>query len=439
MVKRSTLLPGLALGAGVVLLRNAAFVATPAPTVRGRTAMRGFKDDFDAWRSTLSQEEKAMIQEQAAGEFNKKFRKSDDFKKDLPEEKVAAFSKILGKFFDAESEDYKKELEAKTPEYDGLLKKAGDKVMDFSLKNKIIEVDRDADRRYHFATMKNRQAIAKGEFFPQSSPAVEKWSVKNDDAESHAKNQQIIAFLKEAQSGASAELKPYLEHWVKEGVPAMGQPFELTLPMMLVNQLHHMNEFMSSGLAEMGQDKSEAEMATYMKEKVPAIGSEVIKFLATNYAKARDEVESDKDTMKAFFKSQKDMKGKTKADVLKDLWAELPKHTGKPVPPLDDEMLSELAEEPAIIEGEFKHSWGTADKLYKSEAIDAFGQKYLLGVFETKAEAEKAFADWNSEYEKARTDMKAEMQQWSKQEQARLDKDTTGQERIKKVLDEARR
>ena len=46
--------------------------------------------------------------------------------------------------------------------------------------------------------------------------------------------------------------------------------------------------------------------------------------------------------------------------------------------------------------------------------------KYLLGVFETKGEAEKAFADWNSEYEKARSDMKAEMQQWSKQEQARL-------------------
>ena len=38
-----------------------------------------------------------------------------------------------------------------------------------------------------------------------------------------------------------------------------------------------------------------------------------------------------------------------------------------------------------------------------------------------------------------RADVKAEMQQWSKQEQARLDKDTTGQERIKKVLDEARR
>jgi len=417
--RRSTPL-ALAMGAGAAYCCAQAFL-TPTPAVRGKTAMRGFKDDFDAWKGSLSADERKMVQDQAAGEFNKKFRKSDEFKKDLPEEKVAAFSKILGKFFDAESEDYKKELEAKTPEYDGLLKKAGNKVMDFSLKNKIIEVDRDADRRYHFATMKNRQAIAKGEFFPQSSPIVEKWSIKNDDAASHAKAEQIVAFLKEAVGSAPAEAKPAMEYWVKNGVPAMGQPFEVTLPMMLVNQMHLANGWMKGG------------------KNVKQVTAEVVKFLATNYAKARDEVEADKDTMKAFFKSQKDMPGKTKADVLKDIWAELPKHTGKPVPPLDEEMLAELAEEPAIIEGEFKHSWGTADKLYKSEAIDAFGMKYLLGVFETKGEAEKAFADWNSEYEKARSDMKAEMQQWSKQEQARLDKDTTGQERIKKVLDEARR
>merc|ERR1719410_61446 len=170
---------------------------------------------------------------------------------------------------------------------------------------------------------------------------------------------------------------------------------------------------------------------------MPEIFAGITKVLTDKYISARDEVQKDADTMKDFFRSQKEMPGKTKADVLKEIWAELPKYSDKPVPPLDDEMLAELGEEPAIIEGEFKHSWGTADKLYKSEAIDAFGQKYLLGVFETKAEAEKAFAEWNSEYEKARSDMKAEMQQWSKQEQARLDKDTTGQERIKKVLDEA--
>jgi hypothetical protein len=424
--RRSSPLAALAVGAGAAYFCSQAFL-TATPAVRGRTAMRGFKDDFDAWKGSLTAQEKKMVQDQAAGEFNKKFRKSDEFKGDLPEEKVAAFSKILGKFFDAEAEDYKKELEAKTPEYDGLLKKAGNKVMDFSLKNKIIEVDRDADRRYHFATMKNRQAITKGEFYPQSSPIVEKWTIKNDDAASHAKAEQIVAFFKEAMATAPAEAKPYMEYWVKNGIPAMGQPFEVELPMHLVNQMHMANSWMKAGAEGMAADK------------VSAIGAEVVKFLSTNYAKARDEVEADKDTMKAFFRSQKDMPGKTKADVLKDIWAELPKHTGKPVPPLDDEMLAELAEEPAIIEGEFKHSWGTADKLYKSEAIDAFGMKYLLGVFETKGEAEKAFADWNGEYEKARTDMKAEMQQWSKQEQARLDKDTTGQERIKKVLDEARR
>ena len=44
----------------------------------------------------------------------------------------------------------------------------------------------------------------------------------------------------------------------------------------------------------------------------------------------------------------------------------------------------------------FKHSWGTAEKLYKSEAIDSFGNKYL-GVYETVKEAEKAFDEWNKE------------------------------------------
>eukprot|EP00438_Fugacium_kawagutii_P023885 Skav233799 [mRNA] locus=scaffold780:530507:531503:- [translate_table: standard] len=51
--------------------------------------------------------------------------------------------------------------------------------------------------------------------------------------------------------------------------------------------------------------------------------------------------------------------------------------------------------------GELLHNWGTAEKLYKSEAIDSFGNKYLLGVFEDPKDAEKAFDDWNKEYEKA--------------------------------------
>merc|ERR1712151_1458739 len=208
---------------------------------------------------------------------------------------------------------------------------------------------------------------------------------------------------------------------------------------VMVNQLHHVGQRMKKELDEYAKDKDEEHMKDIYENKMPEIGARTIKHLTEKYTSARDEVQTEADNMKAFFRSQKDVPGKTKADVLKEIWAELPKITDKPVPPLDEEMLAELAETPAVIEGEFNHTWGTADLLYKSEAIDAFGAKYLLGFFDTKAEAEKAFADWNGEYEQARADLKVEMAQWSKQEQARLDKDTSGADRIKQALDEARR
>merc|ERR1712003_310805 len=130
---------------------------------------------------------------------------------------------------------------------------------------------------------------------------------------------------------------------------------------------------------------------------------------------------------------------KARDDVLRALWTELGKYLGKPVPPVDEELMAELENIPAVREGEYRHNWGVADKLYKSEAIDAFGMKYLLGVFDTVEDAQKAFVEWNTEYEKARADMKSEMQQWSKQENARLEADTSGSDRIKKILEEARR
>ena len=36
---------------------------------------------------------------------------------------------------------------------------------------------------------------------------------------------------------------------------------------------------------------------------------------------------------------------------MKQIWAELPKHMSTPVAPLDEEMLSELAKVPAVVEG----------------------------------------------------------------------------------------
>merc|ERR1712190_632974 len=192
-------------GVGLVALKpcfltapKATVGSSSADVVRGRTAMHGFKEDFESWRAALTPEEQKMVQTQAVGEFNKKFRKSEEFKKDLPEEKVESFSKILGKFFDAEAADYKKEQEAKVPNYNRLLENAGDKVLDFAMSNRIVEIDRDADRRYDFATRKIRMAAEKGELFPQSSPMEEVYEFVNDDAESHEALTAMMEGLKAA-------------------------------------------------------------------------------------------------------------------------------------------------------------------------------------------------------------------------------------------------
>jgi len=406
--------------------------------------MLGFKEDFESWRSSLTAEEQAMIQEQAQGEYNKAYRKTDAFKKDLPEEKVKAFSKILGKFFENESEDYKKDQNARTPDYDGLLKKAGDKKLDLSLKHSIVALDRDADRRYDFATMKIRKLEAAGSEmkFPQSSPLLEKWAVLNNDTESHENALKIIEFMKEAKATAPDSVKPMIDEWVAKGIPPMGEDFELLLPEVLINQMRTLQVFLDESLKAMSENETEATVQAFIKESVPEISKQMITWLTNNYVNARDDVNRSAMAIKDFYRSQAKRKdeGLTKADILKEIWAEVPKFTDQPVPPLDDEMLAELAQIPAVQEGEFMHNWGTADTLYKSEAIDAFGEKYLLGVFETKEESRVAFDAWNKEYEAAREGMKGEMAQWQKTEQARLDADESdeGVQRIRKMLEEAK-
>merc|ERR1712217_536066 len=277
--------------------------------------------------------------------------------------------------------------------------------------------------------------------YPQSSPLLEKWGILNNDTANHAKVQETFDFMKEAAADPSCppEAKAYIEDWLKAGVPKMGENIELAVPQVLVNQIAYAHSIIKHDMAVMLQQEGEAKTKAWATKNLKELEARVIKRLIDNYVKARDEVQTDADNLKKFFRTQKEMPGKTKADVLKDLWAELPKYSEKPVPPLDEEMLAELALEPYTEKGEFRHNWGIADKLYKSEAIDAFGAKYLLGIYETKEQAQKAFDDWNAEYEKARETSIEEMKQWSKQEQARIDNDVEGQERIKKVLEEARR
>ena len=49
---------------------------------------------------------------QAQNELNKKFRKSDDLTKDIADDKIESFGKVLQTFFKSEKEDYLKEKEA---------------------------------------------------------------------------------------------------------------------------------------------------------------------------------------------------------------------------------------------------------------------------------------------------------------------------------------
>merc|ERR1719188_983892 len=123
MARRSnTLLSALVVGASLWLLTSLvaepAFLTAAPGTARtqgARTALRGFSEEFAAWKSSLTTEEQELIQEQAENEFDKKFRKSDKFKQDLPQEKLESFGRVLSKFLDAEAEDYKKEENSKGP------------------------------------------------------------------------------------------------------------------------------------------------------------------------------------------------------------------------------------------------------------------------------------------------------------------------------------
>ena len=98
--------------------------------------------------------------------------KSNEFKKNLPEGKF--FKKALGESFEAEAEDYKKEIAIRTPDYEDHAKRAGEKKMDFSLMNKIVEV------------------------ITQSAPLTEKWTLQQYDEESHQKALDVLKFMKRA-------------------------------------------------------------------------------------------------------------------------------------------------------------------------------------------------------------------------------------------------
>merc|ERR1712039_924607 len=103
--------------------------------------------------------------------------------------------------------------------------KAGEKVLDFAMTSSVVEIDRDAERRYNFASQMAKQAERAGKPVLPSSMAKVAVKIKNDDEESHKQLKELFpgGSLSEALAadGAkvdAAKLKAYAaENKLPEG------------------------------------------------------------------------------------------------------------------------------------------------------------------------------------------------------------------------------
>jgi len=412
-----------------------AFVPVLARQARGgRTALRGFTEDFTAWRATLTPEERKLQRVQAANEYEKKFRKSEDYTKTISEEKSEAFNEVVKKFLSTWDGKDDNPLRDSKRDEQFFQKQVDRSTFKFGLEPKIVEIDRDADRRWYFSKLRIEQAKQKGEYFPPSSPRIEHWEVQNNDTTSHERLLSMIGDFKKmlADPSTPAQAKPHLEYWVEKGVPEMGKPLFLPLPAALTEQLHIMSGALNRTLFDhfAETNPSEEEKERIMEEIVRPGWSEFVGWAEEKYRGARDEIEGNVEVMKNLFKTAKDRPGKTKADIFKEIWHEMHKYRGVPEPEIDEDVLEVMSQYPAVRQNELDHPWGKADKLWKSEAWDPFGERYLLGIFETKEEALTAFNEWNAEYEEAFAKVMEKNKEWTRLQNAQLDKDAASHQRV---------
>ena len=180
--------------------------------------------------------------------------------------------------------------------------------------------------------------------------------------------EKVHKFLSEANSASSADadLKPFIDKVLKENPPK--DDFSIQFPRVLHEKLASKAAEMAKDAEDFAANHSEAEAKEYREQTAPENFLKAAAEIYSPYYEAREANEKKVEDLKAFFRSQKAPAGKTKADIVKEIFKVLEKKAASPLPPLDEEMLADLAKIPAKLEGEFQHPWGTAEKLYKSEA-----------------------------------------------------------------------
>jgi len=280
------------------------------------------------------------------------------------------------------------------------------------------------------------KAIKNGEYYPMSSPRVDAFKLK------------VEASQKADVATAVAEVKTWLDSedgkkWVAANPDRsvdLSKYEKDEIPMVLqhdyVASLAHAKQYTDALKEE--YMKNATEPTADLEQKFTLIKKHIENVLVEQWATTMGEVWEGGLRQRDWFRTQRPNEdGKiTKAQVVKEILQEFGDKYKTKLPPLDEELMADLEKEPA---GHgFIHPWGTADKLYKSEAVDTFGARFLLGVFETKDEASAAFEEWNKEYQAARESMKEEFATISKQESARMEEDATARDRILSIIDESR-
>ncbi|CAE7514291.1 tdp2, partial [Symbiodinium sp. CCMP2456] len=211
---------------------------------------------------------------------------------------------------------------------------------DFGLKRRVVEIDRDAYRRWMYASMRARVEEAEGKEPSDSAPFEDLYKFSKETAET------VHKFIAEANSASSAPagLKKDIEKVLKENPPS--DDFKVRFPRVLHERLAKkmgrmlqtfvvvhvcceadivkeifkvMPKYSDTPMPPLDEEiedyaanHSEAETKEFKTRTAPEellkTAAEVIK----PYYVAREANEKKVQDLKAFFRSQKDVAGKTK-------------------------------------------------------------------------------------------------------------------------------
>ena len=223
---------------------------------------------------------------QAQNELKKKFRNSDDLTKEIGDDKIESFGKVLQKF-------YLKEKEAETPYYDRLKDRGkAASAFDCGLSYSVVKIDREAERRYEFVM--DSLAKESGTTFGQTATYAEPVGFKNDDEASYNPNQVILEYMKKVAPEAAAKFK----------LPPIGENFTQVVPKSL-----HDIYIVAIGVSKA---KVQAYRANYTKEETKMYVDgplqkewiEIVVGLKDKYDDAVKIVTDDAAAFKKFYQSQ---------------------------------------------------------------------------------------------------------------------------------------